>query len=169
MVTSVGVAAATAALTVGVSPVPASAQPVPADPSTAAGAVTERGERGSATFRRTVVTLTNKARARHDRRRLDVKPCLDRVAQRWARHMARTGDLEHNDLDAVQRACGRRFGVGENIAYGYGTPRAVVRGWMSSDGHRRNILRRSYDHIGVGAFRKDGTWWWVQDFGDMRG
>lgn len=156
-------------LTLGASAGSATAAPEPAATTSEVRASADPSPRGAAQFRRQVVKLTNKARARHDRRRLDVKPCLDRVAQRWARHMARTGDLEHNDLDAVQRACGRRFGVGENIAYGYGTPRAVVRGWMSSDGHRRNILRRSYDHIGVGAFRKNGTWWWVQDFGDMRG
>jgi len=125
--------------------------------------------RTPAQLRRTVVRLTNRARARHDLPRLRTKPCLGQVAQKWARSMARRGELEHNDLDAVQRACHREVGVGENIAMGYRTPRSVVRAWMHSDGHRANILRRSFDAIGVGARRdSDGTWWWVQDFADLR-
>ncbi len=125
--------------------------------------------RTPAQFRRAVVRLTNQARARHDVPRLRAKPCLKRVAQRWAGRMARRGQLVHNDLDNVQRACHREVGVGENIAVGYPSPRAVVRAWMRSDGHRANILRRSFDSIGVGAKRdSDGTWWWVQDFADMR-
>lgn len=40
-------------------------------------------------------------------------------------------------------------GAGENIAYGYRTPAAVVRGWMNSEGHRKNILSLSYTHLAV--------------------
>ena len=47
-------------------------------------------------------------------------------------------------------------GVGENIAYGYPTPEAVVRGWMNSEGHRANILSQSYTHLIVGI---EGTYW----------
>ena len=64
------------------------------------------------------------------------------MAQHWAAHMARRGQLEHNDLDNVQQACHAQVPVGENIAMGYRTPRAALRAWMHSDGHRANILRR---------------------------
>ncbi len=39
--------------------------------------------------------------------------------------------------------------VGENIAYGYGTGKAVVRGWMNSPGHRKNLLNPRYDAHGL--------------------
>ena len=38
----------------------------------------------------------------------------------------------------------------ENIAQGYKTPADVMRGWMSSDGHRGNILHPNFTEIGVG-------------------
>ena len=48
--------------------------------------------------------------------------------------------------------------AGENIAYGYGTPAAVVNGWMNSSGHRANILNASYTQIGVG-YCASGNYW----------
>ncbi|MDE5753217.1 MAG: hypothetical protein K2H89_01530, partial [Oscillospiraceae bacterium] len=47
--------------------------------------------------------------------------------------------------------------VGENIAWGYATPEAVVKGWMSSEGHRANILGSNFRYIGVGYV--DGNYW----------
>ncbi|MFC6342709.1 CAP domain-containing protein, partial [Nocardioides hankookensis] len=87
-------------------------------------------------------------------------------AERWARHMARTGRLVHQDLQPIARRCGLRM-AGENIAYGYSSGRSVVnRGWMHSEGHRENILRPSYRLMGIGAARdRHGRWWTSQVFG----
>ncbi len=44
--------------------------------------------------------------------------------------------------------------VGENLAWGTydrGTPRAIVKAWMGSPGHRANILDRRYREIGLGV------------------
>ena len=49
------------------------------------------------------------------------------------------------------------WAAGENIARGYKTPEGVVRGWMNSEGHRKNILKERYTHIGVGYVEK-GTY-----------
>lgn len=54
--------------------------------------------------------------------------------------------------------------IAENIAYGYSTPESVVQAWMSSEGHKANILSSEYDGIGVGCYEKDGTFYWVQYF-----
>jgi uncharacterized protein YkwD len=40
--------------------------------------------------------------------------------------------------------------AGENIAAGYNSPKAVVDGWMNSDGHRANILNGKFTKLGVG-------------------
>lgn len=52
------------------------------------------------------------------------------------------------------------FTAGENIAYGYRTPEAVVTGWMNSPGHRANILNASFTGIVVGF----QDYYWVQLF-----
>lgn len=50
--------------------------------------------------------------------------------------------------------------AGENIALGFTSPEAVVQGWMSSDGHRENILNPNFTMLVVGV-RDNG---WVQLF-----
>ncbi len=45
------------------------------------------------------------------------------------------------------------YTLGENIAWGtlwLGTPRAIVKAWMESPGHRANILDGSYRFTGIG-------------------
>jgi uncharacterized protein YkwD len=111
-------------------------------------------------------TATNVHRVAHGRVPLWRSACLTRLAQRWARHMAGAGRLDHQRLSPVAARC-RVSWVGENIAVGYPSGRAVVnRGWMRSSGHRANILRPKYRLMGIGAFRdRQGRWWTSQVFG----
>ena len=53
---------------------------------------------------------------------------------------------------------------GENIAYGYASPAAVMEDWMDSPGHKANILNKNYNSIGVGCYYYDGAYYWVQCF-----
>ncbi len=48
---------------------------------------------------------------------------------------------------------------GENIAMGYSSPEQVMNGWMNSSGHRANILRGGFTHIGVGVCTGCGKHW----------
>jgi len=46
------------------------------------------------------------------------------------------------------------WSVGENIAWGeetLGSPANIVNAWMSSPGHRANILNKSFDDVGIGV------------------
>ncbi len=116
-------------------------------------------------YERKVRVYTNRARKRHDRTRLRRAKCVDRFANRWARTMARRQNLEHQNLRRVMRRCNLRM-AGENIAYGYRSGKAVVRGWMHSPGHRANILKGRYRLLGVGMKRdKNGRPWVSQVFG----
>ena len=54
--------------------------------------------------------------------------------------------------------------AGENIAYGYSTPKQVVDGWMNSEGHRKNILSSSFTKIGVGCYKSGRVLYWSQMF-----
>lgn len=62
--------------------------------------------------------------------------------------------------DTVLSEVGLNAGAGENIAYGYGTPSAVMEGWMNSPGHRSNILNNRYCNMGIGEINNH----WVQMF-----
>lgn len=46
----------------------------------------------------------------------------------------------------------------ENIAAGQQSPQQVVKGWLNSEGHRKNILDPNVTHIGIG-YDKDGNYW----------
>ena len=51
--------------------------------------------------------------------------------------------------------------VGENIAFGQGTPSAVVSGWMESPWHCRNIMLADTRDVGVGFANR----YWTSKFG----
>ena len=112
------------------------------------------------------VLATNKARADADLRELGVNKCLKRFAVRQAKAMAAQEEMYHQDLGPIMEECGLS-NVGENVAYGYPTGRAVVwQGWMQSDGHRANILSRDFRLVAVAGRRSDdGTWYAAQVFG----
>jgi len=54
---------------------------------------------------------------------------------------------------------------GENIARGQKTADKVTAAWMTSDGHRRNILRESFSSVGVACIKAGNVYYWVQLFG----
>jgi uncharacterized protein YkwD len=47
---------------------------------------------------------------------------------------------------------------GENIAYGYPDPAAVMDGWMNSPGHCSNIMNPDNTELGVGYYG-EGSYW----------
>ncbi len=54
--------------------------------------------------------------------------------------------------------------AGENIAWGQKSPEQVMAGWMNSAGHRANILKESFTHIGIGYHQENGINYWTQLF-----
>jgi uncharacterized protein YkwD len=85
---------------------------------------------------------------------------LDMATRSFFAHVSPEG-LSANDRAAAQ---GYPSGVGENIAQGYPTARAVVLGWMASQGHCKNILGEARE-IGVGTANPSKPYY-TQDFGD---
>ena len=92
--------------------------------------------------------------------------------------MGQHGYFAHNSQDGRSpfdrmRAAGYSGGLmGENIAAGYPSPKAVVEGWIDSPGHRANLLRADFEHIGIGHYYKSGDGgaapyghYWTQIFG----
>jgi uncharacterized protein YkwD len=56
--------------------------------------------------------------------------------------------------------------VAENIAAGQTDPQSVIDTWLSSPGHRANMLSDRIGFIGVGYVNVDGVNYWVQEFVD---
>jgi uncharacterized protein YkwD len=79
---------------------------------------------------------------------------LTRAARTNSRHVLRRDVLTHGDSRrriAASGAVGPRFG--ENLAWRIrrdAMPRAIVRGWLRSPGHRANLLRRGSIRLGIG-------------------
>jgi uncharacterized protein YkwD len=60
----------------------------------------------------------------------------------------------------------RAFSIGENIAYGFSTAASVMNAWMSSAGHRANILSTTFREIGVAVGADaEGRLYFTQTFG----
>jgi uncharacterized protein YkwD len=111
-----------------------------------------------------IVALVNAERTAAGLAPLAVSGCAQTFAVTWSGHMAATGDFSHQSLTPILTGCGAR-GAGENIAYGASSADGFMSLWMNSAGHRANILRASFTHIGVGVARSaDGRWYATQDF-----
>jgi uncharacterized protein YkwD len=124
-------------------------------------------------MRAAVVCLVNRQRTARHLPSIRENGRLERAAQAWTNAMvARHEFTEGSDFSTRVIAVGFNFSaLGENIATGFATPRAVVSAWMASTGHCRNILNPSYDVVGTGVNRHAisgatrGGATWTQDFG----
>lgn len=101
-----------------------------------------------------IIAYTNAERKRYGLPALEVDATLVKSARKHCAWMTRNRNLQHT-----------RQPVGENIAMGQRSSKEAVADWMSSSGHRANILNRSYRRIGVAAYRTaNGTIYWCQQF-----
>lgn len=101
-----------------------------------------------------LIAATNSTRQKYGLPPLEVDYRLMRSARRHTAWMTRTHNLRHTSAM-----------VAENIAMGQRTVRGVIGSWMSSSGHRANMLSGRYRRIGVAAYRApNGTIYWCQQF-----
>lgn len=122
-----------------------------------------------------IFTFTNQARTEHNLSALARDPMLDRIALERARDMFEGQYFAHNSPTGESFVTlANEYGyayrmIGENIARGtFDTSEAIVDGWMNSPGHRANILKDTYSHIGIAAiegnFNGRKQWMAVQVF-----
>ncbi|MCG8485561.1 MAG: CAP domain-containing protein, partial [Clostridia bacterium] len=124
-----------------------------------------------AQFEQEVVRLVNVERINADLEPLNHNVDLSSVARTKSQDMVDNSYFSHTSptygspFDMM-----KSFGInysyaGENIAMGQATPEAVVKSWMNSDGHKRNILSANFTDLGVGlAKNNNGTPYWTQMF-----
>lgn len=134
------------------------------------------GGGGTSAPEQQVLDLTNAQRKQHGCGSLSLDSSLVAAAGAHASDMVRRKYFDHTSLDGrspfdrMQDAGFQGSMMGENIAVGYGSAKAVVDGWMKSEGHRKNILNCQYNRLGVGYDPGQvksgwGNGSWVQNFG----
>jgi uncharacterized YkwD family protein/spore coat assembly protein SafA len=111
-----------------------------------------------------VLNIVNQERAKQGLKPLTMDWELQRVARTKSQDMKNKGYFSHQSptygspFDMM-----KQFGIsyrtaGENIAMGQRTPQEVMQSWMNSSGHRANILKADFTHIGVG-YEASGNYW----------
>lgn len=113
-----------------------------------------------------ILELVNQTRVAYGLAPLELHTELLKAADIRAREIAQV--FSHNRPDGsscftVLEECDLAYRTaGENIAQGYASPQEVMKGWMSSEGHRANIINDDFSMLGVGY--DSATRSWVQVF-----
>lgn len=124
-------------------------------------------------FEESVVRRINAFRAGRGLGPVRSAPRLRASAQAYSRQMCRDARLDHTGSDGsdfserARRAGYEGFPRAENIAWNYRDAASAMRGWIRSDGHRRNMLLPDVDRIGIGwaIDRNSGETWWTMVLG----
>lgn len=118
-----------------------------------------------------VISLVNKERKKKGRSTLEKDDSLTEAAEVRAEEI--TEKFSHTRPDGSscftaldEAGVDPDIKAGENLAKGQATPKSVMKSWMNSSGHKKNILEKDFNHIGVGAVKDGGTWYWVQEFSE---
>ncbi len=126
-----------------------------------------------------VHALANRERAGRGRQMLMVNEKLRRLARIHSKNMAERNFFSHGDhlgrspqKRKMEYFPGLFGGIGENIAYTYGHSEEIVvekliKQWMNSPGHRRNILNGKYNATGIGVYYGRGRYYGTQVFGTL--
>ncbi|WP_093850591.1 CAP domain-containing protein [Streptomyces pini] len=153
------------------SPAPSTSAPSSPAPSTSAPSTPSTPAPADDAAAR-VVELVNSERAKAGCAPLKANEKLTAAARAHSQDMADHRNMSHTGSDGsgpgdrIERAGYEWRTYGENVAYGYRTPESVMDGWMSSPGHKRNILNCSFQEIGVGLAQPGD--YWTQTFGTAR-
>ena len=103
-----------------------------------------------------VLCLVNKERKSRGLSKLHRDGRLVDAATKHSRYQYRKGKLTHtgpggNDVaDRVEQQGYKWRALGENVAWNYGSPRELMKGWMGSEGHCENILSPDFTDFGFG-------------------
>jgi len=115
---------------------------------------------GARTLRRDqMLQLMNQKREGRSVHDLGLSTKLSRYARSHSRHMAERGYIYHTGSLSSRLRTVRWTIAGENVGAG-GDVTSLFRAFMDSAPHRRNILRGTFDHVGIGMVRR-GDYLWV--------
>ncbi len=120
-----------------------------------------------------IIRLTNEERQKAKLEPLKISPALTFLARKQSEHLCiyTYGLLDHESKlfpEGWRKFSDRMKAVrissaGENLAYrtSGGNPAKwsdfIVKGWMNSPNHRKNILNRKFNYLGVGVWECSGN------------
>jgi uncharacterized protein YkwD len=124
---------------------------------------------------RAFLDLINNYRRQNGAGNLSLQNQLDAAADHHSQDMAKKNYFSHtlSNGDSAEKNI-ERFGytnwsfVGENIAAGHETAKAVMDAWKSSPEHDRGMRNKNFTEIGIGrAYNKSSKygWYWTTTFG----
>lgn len=124
-----------------------------------------------------IFASVNRERARGGSAPLTPVAGMNRTARRYALELAERGEVEHESTTPGRRTFRQRIEAegtradlaGENLAMLTASPELlasqVVKAWLRSPGHSRNLLDSAFARSGLGAWLgPDGVWYVVQVF-----
>lgn len=173
---TMGLAPASVSATTSVSPTATTTKPSPAD-------LARLGISHSEQIEKAIFDLTNAERQKAQLNLLLLDKMLEQAARGHSDDMLARGFDDHvnpdgqtpDDRIAIEHR--RLVGIsGENISKGQGFNLSdpgkiasnIVDGWMKSTGHRENVLRPEYTHIGVGVSVRGNQIRATQNFASAR-
>jgi len=142
---------------------------------------------GVDTLETLIFELTNKERVKKGLNSLKLDERLRIAARQHSDEMLREKYLSHGSSNILNKTSVQRIynsgvpilRVGENVAEDVGDlipflfardpdslAKRIVRGWMESPGHRKNILEPDFTHMGVGSVLRGETHKVTQNFAD---
>lgn len=121
---------------------------------------------------KTLFELVNQERQKRGLHAVRFSADLSRLARSHSQDMASREELTHSSSDGksyLERLIEADFhfiAIGENVAYSNTyQPELIHKGLMDSPGHRENILTPGFDEVGISAFLRKGSGYYItQDF-----
>lgn len=114
-----------------------------------------------------ILQLVNTHRASIGKEPLSENTLATQLSKDHTSFMINQGEISHDNFD--DRA-DRLFdeenatNVGENVAFGQQSAKAVMEAWLNSSGHRENI-EGDFTHIGIGVIKNNaGVYYFTQVF-----
>jgi uncharacterized protein YkwD len=113
---------------------------------------------------RSLVETVNLYREAFGLRKLLIHKEVTQAARKQSMVMKESGQLTHLSnqsskrplLKRLRKAGFRPRKAGENVAKGNYSPMAILKGWIQSPAHHRNLLKEDYRYLGVA---KEGRFW----------
>ena len=116
--------------------------------------------------------MVNKVRQQMGAAPLRISQTLNSVAEKYADVMASRNTMGHS-VDGTIFSHRIKSGgypgkrLAENVGEGYKTLADVIKGWIASPGHLKNLINPAYTEFGIGvSMSADGRLYWSQEFGD---
>jgi len=109
----------------------------------------------------TLIKLTNKERIKNNLEPLSYSPTLEKAAKNKAddligkQYFSHTSPNNKTFVEWIKNVNYEYIYAGENLAMDFITSEGVVKAWMESESHKKNILSRNYSEIAIAISKGD--------------